>query len=478
MRWRLNNVVVTVEGNDDEKSWLGRYLSYVDHRYVPGRNTYRDRQVSLYNAITDDFPAGLAKLAFAEAAKQGFKVTVQDERKSPCAPDPNADLEWLRHHPAVPAPITHQIDAVNVAVRKGRGILWLPTGSGKTEVAIGIVRLLPCRWLFFVHRADLLVQTAERFERRTGIKAGIVGDGRVEPVERFTVVMFQTAWRMAERGDCSFIEAAEGVIVDECHTAPAETFWRTLSCATNAYYRLGLSGTPLARSDGRNLLVIGSLGPVIHRVMPETLVALGLLAKPTIRMTKVSQRSDKPTWRGVYGEAVVRSKTRNAAVVDVVKRAARPCLVFVQEIAHGKALAKMLGVQGIVAEFMWGREDTAHRQAAIQRLMRGDTEVLVCSVIFQEGIDIPSLRSVVVASGGKSIIAALQRIGRGMRADASTGKTTFEVWDFADKGCGCRPDTTEGVHPGCRWLERHARARMRAYQSEGFDVLTVPAAKA
>jgi superfamily II DNA or RNA helicase len=229
----------------------------------------------------------------------------------------------------------------------------------------------------------------------------------------------------------------------------------------NAYYRVGMSGTPLARGDRRSLLTIAATGPVIYRIKSEVLIQAGVLSRPKIRLTPVAQTSERPTWQGVYGECIVRSAKRNAAIAAQARRAQKPCLVFVKEIAHGRELEKRLRAAGLTTEFVWGTDSVDERKSAVRRLVHGDTDALVASVIFNEGIDIPELRSVVIASGGKSVIAALQRIGRGMRvqkdAQGKVIKDTFEVFDVADKGC--------------KWLERHTRARLRAYASEGYETI-------
>jgi superfamily II DNA or RNA helicase len=225
----------------------------------------------------------------------------------------------------------------------------------------------------------------------------------------------------------------------------------------NAYYRIGFSGTPLARGDRRSVLAVAALGPVIYRLRADRLIEAGVLAKPHIRMLPLEQQSQCPTWQGVYGECIVRSTKRNRMLVAMAKRAARPCLVFVKEIAHGKRLLKLLQAVGVPSEFTWGSDPHERRVAAIKRLERGDIDVLVCSVIFQEGVDIPALASVVIGSGGKSVIATLQRIGRGMRTDQGR-KVEFEVWDLLDRGC--------------RMLEKHAKARQAAYLAEGHEVVT------
>lgn len=489
MRWLVRNVHVAVEEHTDrERRWLSRFLSYKDRTYRPGRER-RDRRISLFNQVTDEFPAGLARAAYRGAQQEGFAVEVVDERVVPCELDADADLEWLRHHPAVAQPITHQIEAVEAAAKRGRGIVWAPTGSGKGEIAIGIVKAIPCRWLFLVHRVDLLRQQVDRYEARTGEPAGLVGDGKMHVPDgcRFVVTSFQTAHRgVVGKPEVRRLveEWAEGLLVDEAHSLGAETHANTVMRAHSAYYRIGLSATPLARSDDRNLLIVGGLGPVIYRIMPQELIDLGLLANPTIRMAEYQHtRPRGKTWRGVYTQSIVRNRERNKRVVEVVRRADKPALVFVHRVEHGRALVKSLDKAGVNSRFAWGEKSTYQRRELITQLERGYLDALVCNDVFHEGIDIPSLRSVVIASAMKSNIATVQRMGRGMRADAKTHKTAFEVWDIADVGCGCaasddpveehplwddpRAPTT---HPACRWLEKHTKARKRAYEREGFAV--------
>jgi superfamily II DNA or RNA helicase len=261
--------------------------------------------------------------------------------------------------------------------------------------------------------------------------------------------------------------SCRGLIVDEAHVLPAESFWRVAMSTTHCYYRVGLSGTPLARGDRRSVLAVGALGPVIYRVRPEVLIDAGVLARPTIHLVEVREHSLAPNWQRAYAENIVGSPTRNGLVVEAAKRAPKPCLVFVKEIKHGKLLLKQLERAGVPCAFVWGSHGTDARNRSVRDLLSGRIEVLICSVIFQEGTDIPDLRSVVIASGGKSVIAALQRIGRGMRVAA--GKTTFDVYDIADLGCGCTRTKGLGTRPhaGCRWLERHTRERVKAYAAEG-----------
>jgi superfamily II DNA or RNA helicase len=471
-----------IRGTDAERSWLSEYLSFPDEKAKYVQRMYKgkraDGMVRMFNAIADTFPTGFLPLVRQAAQKEGFAVEVLDKRIVPCTPDASVDLSWLRDY---------QFASVDAILTRKRGILWLPTGSGKTEVSIGLAQVLPCRWLFTVHRATLLDQTANRYNARTGMQAGRVGDGEFDLGDgAFVVATFQTLVIGLKKRDpriIALLKNAQGLIVDECHVLPAQTFWNTIMQTEAAYFRVGLSGTPLARGDRRSLFAIAAVGPIAHRVKSDVLVNAGVLARPTIKLVEVSQFSDRPTWQGVYGESIVRSSARNRTIVEMAKRATKPAFLFVKEIKHGRILEKMLCQAGIKCGFVWGNHSTEWRQAQVRMLQTGHIDVLICSVIFQEGVDVPALRSVVIGSGGKSVIAALQRVGRGMRVERDTagnvlpGGDQFEVWDVADKGCGCARNGGP-THAGCRWLEKHAKGRAHAYAGEGYSTTTVAAVAA
>jgi hypothetical protein len=342
----------------------------------------------------------------------------------------------------------------------GRFLLGDFTVTHNTEIAVGLTRYLPCPWLFLVHRGPLLEQTAARYELRTGFTAGRIGEGKWEEAD-FTVATFQTLYaRLKAEGKhggpaTNLLKRVGGLICDEAHTLPADTFWQ-VAMACEAYYRVGLSATPMPAGHKGAVKTIAATAQVMFKVDQKVLEEEGVLAKAKIWMVPVYQESARPTYQGVYGELVVRGAPRNRVIIEACKRAEKPCLLFVKEIKHGKLLLEALKKAGVSVGLVDGAASSDRRRSQVERLVRAEIDVLITTVIFQEGVDIPELRSVVIACGGASAVAALQRIGRGMRV--TKDKTTFEVWDIEDRGN--------------KWLEKHGKLRRRHYESEGHKVVT------
>lgn len=454
MRLTIENVETAVAGEQAEVRRLKRFLSFDDPTsfFSGGPPT-----IYLFDERKGTFPTGYLPLVVKELRARGFPVELHDLRGPPLDADPRADVEWILHHPhATVDPIVYQFEALATCARRGRGIVWAPTGSGKSEVIVALARAFPSTWLALANEAQLMDQLAERYEKRTGEPAGRIGDGRWEPRPRFTAATFQTLHARLEERDPATLEllaSVRGLVVDECHVIAARTFLRVTRAVPNARFRFGFSGTPLARTDERSVHAVGALGPVIYRVWPKTLAEAGVIVIPRIRMVPLEQ-AFKTSWQEAYKRGVVHSAPRNALLATEAAAAEKPCLAFVKEIEHGRELERALRRAGVSVEFVWGDTPVEQRKAAIRRLEHGDVDVIVCSVVFQTGIDIPTLRSIVVGSGGKSVIAALQRVGRGMRS--ARGKATFDVVDVADGGN--------------KHLRKHARERQRAYEAEGYDV--------
>lgn len=437
-----------VRATEEELAWIDSYLSFPDNKARFRRGGTQD--IHLLESVSRTFPAGFLSMLRGAAAKDGIVVELADIRQAPCPPTPTPGLGWL---------LPHQREAVELARTHERGIFHHVTASGKTEIIVALGELYPCSWLVVTHSKDICAQVIERYSKRTGERVGVVGDNAFS-TGRVTVAMFQSLFAGIKRGDArmlNLVHTAEAIAADECHLVAATTFYRVLMECRNAYLRYGFSGTPLARGDDKSIYVVAALGPVIHRVDAQRLIDAGLIARPRIKMIHCMSvpTSGAVTWAQVYTDSIVNNAARHALIVSLAQRAAKPCLILVERVNHGKLIERALRKAGVVSEFVWGENETPSRRAAIRRLEHGDSDVLIANRIFTTGVDIPSLGSVIVASAMKSTILTLQAVGRGMRR--APGKSEVEIWDIADSG-----------H---RWHDQHTRARLRAYASEHYDIV-------
>lgn len=461
MKLRVQNLHTEVmEISQEEKSWLHHFLTFRDQTYE-GETIER-----LYNLSSGKFPTGMMAVVKKGAAARKYSVEVEDARHCPGTFDHSEDLEWLKKRKVKRGDkeVPYQYDSICKALKVTRGIIRSPTGSGKGEIAVGIAKSTPIKWLFLVHRSNLRDDICERYNARgdgtTAHRAELNG-WKLAP--RFTVATFQTLYRHLDKPEVrKMLAEVEGIIVDECHAIAAQSHLKVSNACPNAYYRIGLSGTPLDREDNKSLTAVAALGPICAHVTYRELSKAGYVADPQIHFEPVHQvEVSGSTWNSVYSQAIVRSAKRNAKVVEAVKRVRHPCMLFVERVEHGDILKKLLTRAGFNTAFISGV--TKDREGVAKGVKTGDVDVLISNKVLQEGLDISEFRSVVLAQGMKAKIMVLQRIGRGMRLeiDPTTGKVmegsrTFDVVDFYDTG-----------HT---WIAKHSEGRKQAYLSVGYTV--------
>lgn len=405
------------------------------------------------------FPAGFLVPLQRKAKKLGISIKVIDQRQipegSPHALDPGFDemLTATKGHTLW----EHQREAVEALISAQNGVAQIPTAGGKTYVAVAFAASLPGRWLYLVSDRVLADQTASAWEAIVEERAGrLLGKGRPRG-EKFSVSTFQTmARRLTLAAD--WLKGVDGVIVDEAHQAPAATFAKVLQ-AVPAFWRAGMTANAFDRSDEKSSTMVGLLGPVVYAIDDAELAARGVVAHGRVRMVEFEQVD---AFWGSYPKAyeiqVVNSRARNELIVDLALKAEKPALVFFKRAAHGKNLQREFARRGISVPVVAGNATIPQRKRMIARMNAGEQEIVLSSKVFNVGVDIPFLRSAVIAAGEKSAIETLQRLGRAMRK--AEGKNVFWVWDIMDTPRG---------GPGC-WVADHAAERAKIYRSRGHKV--------
>lgn len=353
-----------------------------------------------------------------------------------------------------PEPRLYQKEAVSIAGKQVRGILRMGTGGGKTLVAGKLLADLRLPALFLVHRRELAQQAMTRFSEWLAPEAvGVIGADQWEE-RSVTIAMVQTLHarlRQDPKPVRAFLNTRGVIISDEAHRATSDTWGRLLRW-TPAYYRFGLSGTPLVQDDVRDLTLIGLTGEVIVDISAKELAEQGWLAKPICSFYSLGEKGgsfEKLRYQDAYDRLIVQNGARNALGPILHHHESNQVLIIVKRIDHGTLLAEQFRMP-----FVSGQERDDIRQETYKMFREGRIRRLIASTIYDEGIDLPFLDVVVNLAGGKTIVPLFQRLGRAMhRTD-----TSQPIWfyDFLDQ---------DNKH-----LRSHAEHRKRELERAGFEI--------
>ena len=156
-------------------------------------------------------------------------------------------------------PRDYQRAALNAWMQnRSQGVIVLPTGAGKTQVALMAMDSVRRSCLVVVPTLDLVRQWRRRISEDFGCEVGQVGGGSHE-VFPITVTTYDSAYLHMEHLGNKF-----GLIIfDECHHLPSGAY-RLASESSLAPFRLGLTATP-ERTDGGEALYQDLIGPIVYR---------------------------------------------------------------------------------------------------------------------------------------------------------------------------------------------------------------------
>jgi superfamily II DNA or RNA helicase len=464
----LDGDALPLQAIDEETSFHIPGYQYMP-RYVAGQ---WDGRKHLLDRKHKTFPAGLTSRVSAVLTAQGVQHTVHEEPLPESVPITVAEpVIELR---------PYQVECIEAALEARRGVLEMATGAGKTAVAACIIHRLSHPAMFFVHTRDLLHQTRRTFEKMLGVRVGQVGDGVVD-LRPVTVATIQTCAKAlgikiekaadddALENDKTDIKTSQRrlleairdvpvVFFDECHHLPADCCYSLAMQTKAAAYRFGLSATPY-RSDRQDLLLEAAIGPKIYRANASVLIDQGYLVAPLVRFHAVPALhvvGRRPEYNEVFEDYIVRNPRRNGMIAEharALEKKRVSVLILVSQVAHGEELqALMPGVP-----LVQGSDPSPLRQEVFGRLERKEQMVVIATTLADEGLDIPTLGAVVLASGGKSETRALQRVGRSLRP--SPGKKQAVVVDFFDNA---------------PFLREHSIQRLEIFRTEpAFRVETV-----
>lgn len=402
---------------------------------------------------------------------------IVEDRRSPKIIIPELDIRNnLQKCKLIPR--DHQIKICQAAQLNDRGIIRAATGAGKTLCTALITAKINKPTIIYVIGLDLLDQFYKLYTKLFDEPIGYIGNGTCN-IARINIASIWTIGRSLKIDDKNIINddvdnnekelddtnqakiinlltSAKVHIFDESHIVTTNTISEIYK-NINPEYLYGFSGTPF-RDDNSDLQINGILGEQIIDISASELIDKGLLAAPLIKFYTVPKMSVSDTYPAVYKEYIVDNNIRNNLIVklskELIDKKYTPLLLF-KQIKHGDILLEKLKDANIKCAMLYGNDTLDRRNEVKEQLIKKEISLILASTIFDLGLDLPELNSLILCGGGKSSIRCLQRIGRVIRMHP--GKKFAAVVDFYDQ---------------VKFLKKHSLIRYKVYSSEsGFQVI-------
>ena len=337
----------------------------------------------------------------------------------------------------------YQEKAVEEMYWKQYGILQSAAGSGKTQMGIALAAKFGRRALWLTHTKDLLTQSKQRAEQYMNPSLlGTITEGKVNIGRGITFATVQT---MCNLDLTQYKDLWDVIIVDECHrvagTPTAVSQFSKVLNSLAARHKYGLSAT-VHRSDGLIQSTFALLGEVVYTVPTEAvadkIMKVGINPVPTsIGISRACLNTDGTLNYAKLISYLCESESRNELICKcVVEERNKPSLILSDRLGHLEELMKRLPADMradavMVSGKMTTKTGKAEREQAIADMRSGAKKYLFATYsLAKEGLDIPCLERLYMATPQKDYAVITQSIGRIART--FQGKADPICYDFVD----------------------------------------------
>lgn len=304
------------------------------------------------------------------------------------------------------------------AVLRKNGIIVMPAGSGKTQTALEIVARLGLKTLWITHTIDLLNQSYDRAKNNfEGVGLGKIANGKIQIGTHITFATVQTLKSIdlqeyADTWDC--------IIVDECHRvcgtpAKAGMFYKVINKLV-ARYKYGLTATPYRNVKGTEKAMFSLLGKTIieldkdiigDRIIPATII------KTKTNFTEIPDNClevDGTIKYAALTTALSEDEERNNLILKILRDSKNNyTLVLADRVKQLYYLQEKLGYGNVID----GKTKKDIREKAIEEVRIGKQRVLFATYgLAKEGLDIPRLDRLILASPHRDKATVIQAVGR------------------------------------------------------------------
>ena len=461
MNTKISNMIYVNDPSDDLEQWADQNLRFPNPEYAKkermglwlGR-TPRELQMHSWIGHTLVLPFGVCR-DIMPMLKAGTIDCDFHQDKEIIYGDPDIGL------------YDYQKKAVIQMIAAKYGILKSKPGSGKTQMGISLIMAHQRRALWLCHTADLLNQSKDRALRYIPKDLiGTITEGKVNIGEGVTFATVQT---MSNLDLLQYRDCWDVVIVDECHrvAASASTFTRYEKVLNHlaARHKYGLTATP-ERSDGLIKATFAMLGGITYEVPDSAVADKTMPVKIRSHDTNAELTDDCLNTDGTISyvkliEHLTTDRDRNAQIAtEIIREKDHSCLILSERLAQLEELRDMLPREmqeksAFINGKMQSKKAKAEREQALEDMRTRKKQYLFASYsLAKEGLDVPCLDRLFLASPAKFSAIVTQSVGRIQRT--APGKETPVVIDFVDREIG--------------FCERAYKERCRSYRKIGAEI--------
>jgi superfamily II DNA or RNA helicase len=348
-----------------------------------------------------------------------------------------------------------------------RGMIVMPTGTGKTEVALAAMARTRIATLIVAPVRDLMHQWHRRILRALAYDAGIVGDS-IFNIQPITVTTYDSAYaRMPEMGDRFGL-----IIFDEAHHLPGRCF-RDAALLSTAPMRMGLTATP-ERADGRHVDLDQLVGPTVYRQEISSAKGKALAdydivripvnlsddeqrkydqASATVRNFILKRQEElrqelaedekvRYDWEDLCAETGKDPEARRAQNAFYFKKSiedrASEKLRVLEDLFRLHAGQRVIVFAGsnpmaidvskrFLVPTLLNHSRKTERREVLEGFAEGRFPALVANQVLDEGVDVPAAKVAIVIGGLASTRQAKQRLGRILRRQGEARATLYEI---------------------------------------------------
>ncbi|EFM10650.1 type III restriction protein res subunit [Paenibacillus curdlanolyticus YK9] len=338
--------------------------------------------------------------------------------------------------------ILEKLEAERALYGRTKNLLVAATGVGKTVISAFdykryAQRHPQARLLFVAHREEILKQSMDTFRfilKDLNFGELHVGSHQAKSLDHlFISIQSLNSIKLTERTTADYYDF---IIVDEFHHAAAPSYQKLLN-----HYQpnilLGLTATP-ERMDGKDIVryfddTIAAeirLTDAIDRKLLCPFQYFGVSDHVDLSQVKWSRRGydlheldNLYTNNKIRATQIMNSLTKYVTDMDEVKG-----LGFCAGVEHALYMAKVFNEAGLPSVALHGGSSDEDRDQVKHRLVSGDIKMIFVVDLYNEGVDIPEVNTVLFLRPTESLTVFLQQLGRGLRL--ADGKECLTVLDF------------------------------------------------